>query len=150
MKKIILKIFPKTVDGNYTGYKISVWIFMCLALISTVRSCIHIFAADGGANSIATLDLTYGAENIIFAFALWGLSQLIYAIIQLLVAFRYKTLIPFMYVILIIETIGRMAIGYTKTPIYAQTPPGAIGNYIILPLAIAMLICSVWDVKNNK
>lgn len=150
MKKVVLKIFPKTVDANYTGYKISMWIFRCLAVISTVRSCIHLFAADGGANSIATLDLTYGAENIIFAFALWGLSQLIYALIQLLVAFRYKTLIPFMYVLLIIETIGRMSIGYIKNPIYAQTPPGAIANYIILPLAIAMLICSVWDAKDNK
>jgi hypothetical protein len=32
-----------------------------------------------------------------------------------------------------------------KPVIFAHTPPGAIGNQIILPLAVFMLVLSVWS-----
>lgn len=144
MNKIINNIFPQTVDNDYKGNKIALWIFTILAIISTVRSCIHFVAPDGGAGTIAGLDLSRGGENIIFAFGLWGLSQLLYAFIQLLVAFRYRKLIPLFYLILFIETLGRMAIGVMKPPILLHgTPPGGIANYIILPLTIIMFILSL-------
>jgi hypothetical protein len=77
-------------------------VFTVLAVISTVRSCIHLLAPDGGAGSIAGMDLTVaGSNNIVFTFALWGSAQLIYALIQLAVAFRYRSLVPFMYTLLI-------------------------------------------------
>jgi hypothetical protein len=88
--------------------------------------------------------LSKGAENIIFSFGLWGLSQLIYAFIQLLVAFRYRSLIPLFYLILFFETIGRMAVGRMKIPILQNgIPPGGIANYILLPLSILMFILSL-------
>lgn len=137
-------LLPKTVTNNYRGRKIALWIFTILAIVSTGRSFIHFLAPDGGAGSIAGLDLSKGAENIIFSFGLWGLSQLLYASIQLLVAFRYKTLIPLFYLILFIETIGRMVVGAMKPPILLHgMPPGGIANYILLPLVIVMFILSL-------
>lgn len=149
MNKILNNIFPKTVDNDYKGNKIALWIFMILAIVSTVRSCIHFLTPDGGAGSIAGLDLSKGGENIIFAFGLWGLSQLLYAFIQLLVAFRYRKLIPLFYLILLIETLGRMAVGAMKPPILLHgAPPGGIANYVILPLSIIMFILSL-NVKRD-
>ncbi|PKL10329.1 MAG: hypothetical protein CVV52_18965, partial [Spirochaetae bacterium HGW-Spirochaetae-8] len=92
---------------------------------------------------IAGLNLTFGGENIVFAFGLWGVSQTIYAFIQLLVAFKYKSLIPLMYALLILETLGRMMIGIIKPPILQSTPPGGYANWILLPLAIFMLYLSL-------
>jgi hypothetical protein len=86
-----------------------------------------------------------GADGIIFAFALWGSSQLLFAIIQLLVVFRYKSLIPFMYLMLILETLLRKLVGIMKPVTFAHTPPGAISNQILLPLAAVMLIWSLWN-----
>ena len=121
-----------------------------ISIISIVRSCIHIFAPDGGAASIAGMDLSVaGADGIIFVFALWGSSQLLYAVIQLTVAFRYRSLVPFMYVLLILETILRMLIGYMKPVSFVHTPPGAIGNYVILPLAVLMLALSFRVAQKN-
>jgi hypothetical protein len=69
---------------------------MLSAILSTVRSCIHLLVPDGGAGSIAGLDLSVeGAPIIIFSFALWGSAQLIYSFIQLAVAFRYCSLVPY-------------------------------------------------------
>lgn len=144
MSNFFSLLLPPNVDINYKGSKIAWWVFMALAMISTVRSLIHFLAPDGGAGSIAGLDLTKGAENIIFSFGLWGLSQLIYAVIQLLVAFRYRTLMPLFYLILFFETIGRMAVGTMKHPILLHgTPPGGIANYILLPLVIIMFVLSL-------
>jgi hypothetical protein len=150
MNKIINIVFPETADNNYRGSKIALWMFIILAVVSTIRSLIHFFAPDGGAGSIAGLDLSKGGENIIFAFGLWGLSQLIYAFIQLLVAFRYRTLIPLFYLILFFETVGRMTVGRVKHPILLHgTPPGGIANYIVLPLTIILFILSLGVKKDS-
>ena len=147
MSMILQRIFPKTISSEYSGSRIAYWFFVLLSIVSFGRSLIHFLAPDGGAGTIAGLDLSLGKENIVFAFGLWGLSQAIYAFIQLLIAFKYKNLIPLMYVILILETLGRMFVGIIKPPILFHTPPGGTANYIILPLAIIMLI---WELLPQK
>jgi hypothetical protein len=137
-------VFPTVADSHYPGNPIALWFFMALAIISTVRSLIHIFARDGGAGSIAGLDLSKGDKNIIFSFALWGQSQLIYALLQLLVAFRYQSLVPLFYLILLVELIGRMAVGRMKPPVLLRgRPPGGYANLILLPLSVIMFVLSV-------
>jgi len=124
---------------------------MFLAILSTVRSCIHLLAPDGGAGTIAGMDLSIaGASGIIFAFALWGSSQLIYAFIQLTVAFRYRSLVPAMYLLLIVEALLRMLVGHMKPVAFAHTPPGAYANYFTLPLSLLMLALSVWPTSHDE
>ncbi|HWE50533.1 MAG TPA: hypothetical protein VG273_12115 [Bryobacteraceae bacterium] len=136
-------LLPPVADNTVRGSKFPVYLFTLLAIVSTVRSCIHLLTPDGGAGSIAGMDLSVaGAPGIIFAFALWGSAQLIYAFIQLTVAFRYRSLTPFMYLLLFIETLLRMLVGHMKPVTFAHTPPGAYGNYVILPLAASMLVFS--------
>jgi hypothetical protein len=88
---------------------------------------------------------TAGADGIIFAFALWGSSQLLMAIIQLLVVFRYRALVPFLWLMLALEVLLRELVGKMRPVTFAHTPPGAIGNQLILPLAVLMVILSVWS-----
>jgi len=144
MSDIINTIFPKTADNNYKGSNVAAIVFLLIALIGTVRSCIHFLAPDGGAGSIAGMDLSVaGADGIIFAFSLWGSAQLLYAFIQLMVYFRYKTLIPFMYILIFLETCMRMFIGHIKPVHFAHTPPGAYANYVMLPLSLVMFALAV-------
>jgi hypothetical protein len=105
------------------------------------RSCVHIFAPDGGASTIAGINTSVeGGSSVISMFAFWGLAQLLMGFVYLVVFFRYKSLIPFMYILIIIEYSGRVLIGMVKPLIVSHTPPGAIGDYILIPLAIMMLI----------
>jgi len=150
MKQILATLLPLPADNTIRGMKLPVYIFTLIALVSAVRSCIHLLAPDGGAGSIAGMDLAVaGAEGIVFAFALWGSAQLIYALIQLLVAFRYRALIPLMYVLLIFETLLRELVGRMRPVAFAHTPPGAVANFVILPLALVMLVLSLWDTKTR-
>lgn len=143
MKFFFEFLLPPVVDNTIPGMSFPAYLFILIAIISTARSCIHLLAPDGGAGSIAGMDLTVaGAPGIIFSFALWGSAQLIYAFIQLTVAFRYRSLVPFMYVLLFVETLLRVLVGHMKPVTFARTPPGAYANYMILPLAALMLVLS--------
>lgn len=145
MHDLLAALLPARADNTVLGMKLPVYVFTLLAIVSTVRSCIHIFAPDGGAASIAGMNLKVeGAGGIVFAFALWGSAQLIYAIVQLAVAFRYRSLVPFMYVLLMVEALLRMLVGRMKPASFSHTPPGAVGNWVILPLAALMLVLSLW------
>lgn len=151
MKNVLEILFPAKADNTLRGSKIPFYIFTLYAILSAARSCIHLLALDGGASSIAGMDLSVaGADGIIFAFALWGSSQLLFALIQLLVVFRYRSLVPLMWLILILEVLLRQLVGAMKPVTFAHTPPGAIGNQLFLPLAALMLAWSVWSATRQK
>ena len=146
MKTVLEILLPAKVDNTIRGSKLPFYIFALYVIVSSVRSGIHLLAPDGGAGSIAGMDLSVaGADGIVLAFALWGSSQLLFAIVQLAVAFRYRSLVPAMYLMLVLETLLRMLVGRMKPVTFAHTPPGATGSYLILPLALAMLALSLWS-----
>jgi hypothetical protein len=146
MKNLFETLLPAKADNTIRGSKLPLYIFILLATIGVVRSCIHIFSPDGGAGSIAGMDLSVsGANEVIFAFALWGAEQLIYALIQWIVILRYRSLIPLMWGVQFLETLGRILPGQLKPVTFSHTPPGAIQNYIYLGLAVAMLALALWS-----
>ena len=137
---LISFLLPRPAGNAIRGPKITAYVFALIAIVSTIRSLIHLLSPDGGAGSIAGMDLSGpDAGAIVFAFALWGSAQLIYALVQLTVAFRYRSLVPFMYVLLVAEALLRILVGHMKPVRFAHTPPGAIGNWIVIPIAALML-----------
>jgi hypothetical protein len=74
-----------------------------------------------------------------------GGEQLISALIQRVVIFRYRSLIPFMRAVQLLETLMRMLVGRIKPVTFAHTPPGAIGNYVFVPLCVLTIILSLWS-----
>ena len=140
-KEVRIRVFPKQLDNSFRGNRIAVIVFLLITVFTLARSLIHIFAPDGGASSIAGINTSVEeGSNIISMFAFWGLAQLLMGFVYLVVFLRYKSLIPFMYILIIIEYSGRVLIGMAKPLIVSHTPPGAIGDYILIPLAIIMLI----------
>ena len=143
------RLFPKVADNTYTGHPIARWVFIFMTIVTIIRSLIHMFSADGGAGSIATIPLENftdnGAAAVILAFALWGLSQLIVGLIYVVVLWRYQSLIPLMYVLMIFEYVMRIVLGEIKPIDTVSTPPGAIGDYVIIPLASVMLFLALRD-----
>jgi hypothetical protein len=139
-------IFPRKVSNDYQGNPIAKWVFFVITLVTIMRSLVHILAPDGGAQSIATIPLDNYSEaaaaTVILMFSLWGLSQLLMGFVYAIVLWRYQALIPFMYVLLIIEYGMRIILGMLKPIETAGTAPGGIGNFIFLPIAILMLILS--------
>jgi hypothetical protein len=140
-------LFPQKKTNAYRGNPIAKWVFVLLTLVTIARSLVHMFSSDGGAQSIATIPLdsftANGADAVILMFALWGLSQLLIGIIYGIVLWRYQALIPLMYLLMVFEYGMRIFLGAIKPIETTGTAPGAIGNYVIVPLAIIMLVLSL-------
>jgi len=116
-------LLPAKIDNVIRGTKLPFYVFALYAIVSAARSCIHLLSPDGGAGTIAGMDLSVaGADGIIFAFALWESSQLLFAIIQLLVVIRYRSLAPFMWLMLMLEVLLRELVGKMKPVTFAHTP----------------------------
>ena len=148
---MIHRILPPVIDNNYRGHRIALWFFYLITAVTVIRSCIHIFKADGGAQSIATIPLDSftngGAEAVVFLFAYWGLSQLMFGLIQGIVVLRYKSLIPLMYVFLLFEYTARLGISLFKSIEITGQAPGGVMNYVFPFLFVVMLVLSL---KTNK
>ena len=141
------RLFPQNKTNTYRGNPIAKWVFVMLTLVTIARSLVHMFASNSGAQSIATIHrdsfTANGADAFILVFTLWGLSQLPIGIIYGIVLWRYQALIPLMYLLMIFEYGIHMVLGAVKPIETIGRVPGGIGNFIIIPLALIMLILSL-------
>lgn len=153
MPGILQRLFPPALSNAYRGHPAALWALAPLAALTLWRSCVHIFRADGGAQSIATIPLhtftAAGADAVVLVFALWGLQQLLLAAFYVLALWRYRALTPFLYLLFVAEYAGRFAISQWKAVETAQTPPGAIGNMVFPVLGAVLLALSLWPYKRE-
>jgi hypothetical protein len=141
------KILLRHVDNTYSGNKLALYFFFLITLMTIGRSCIHIFSADGGAQSIATILLdSYtqgGADAVIFIFAQWGIAQLMLGLVYLLVAVRYRSLVPLMYAFIFFEWSSRIGLDFLKSIETSGTAPAAIMQLVLVILVPVMLYLSL-------
>jgi hypothetical protein len=131
--------------------RLSFGLIFVFTLVGIVRSLLHIFLPDGGAQLIATIPLDSFSEEakavVIGMFALWGLSQLLSSLVYIYILMKRKEWLPFAWLLLLIEYASRWLIGQFKPFETVQTAPGAIGNYVFMILSVVML---VWYIVNYK
>ena len=151
---MLKNLFPKTITNNYCGAPTAKWVFVAITVLTIGRSLTHILLPDGGAQSIATIPLddftANGAAAVIHIFALWGLSQLMFGLLYALVLWRYQALIPLMWLFIMIEYGGRLLLTFAKPFEIVGTAPGAVGNYVFIPLALIMLVLSLREMQHDK
>ena len=149
MKFDINKVFPKN-PSRYEGFRIIRLIALLYLLVMVVRSCIHLFASDGGAQSIAGIDTSVeGGDNIIAIFHQWGAIQLILAILLLVLFFRYPGLTPLILLTLALDPVLRFIAGQQMSLTTTGTPPGEALNGVSLYLLLVLFLCSLWNIKPN-
>ena len=125
---------------NYLGPAIAVWITTILLVVITARSLVHLFAPDGGAQSIATIDTSVaGGGNIIAIFGQWGASQLLLVGALWILRLRYRGLIPFILFVLLLEPFLRSLSGHLKPLVTLGTAPGAALNWVAVPVVAVTL-----------
>ncbi|WP_205597666.1 hypothetical protein [Paraferrimonas sp. SM1919] len=141
-------VLPKAMNNHYQGHKVALWFFYIITAVTLWRSQHHLFAQDGGAQSIATIPLhTFSSEAtaaIVGTFALWGLSQLIIGFLYLITSLFYKSLIPMMYILGIFEYSVRAFYISNFKPIPTMgDAPGAIINLPLVVIFTTMLLLSI-------
>ena len=138
------KLIPETIVNKIPSNKFVYYFCLSLVTFNLFRSLEHIFAEDGGAESIAGIPLSSyseeAANNIVSIFAQWGFSQLVLACMLLLVVLKMRELIPLMLLIIALENILRGAVGLYKPLILGDAPPGAVSPIIGLVTLVVLFI----------
>jgi len=144
MKFDIKKLLPNN-PTKFEGVRAVRIVTAIYLLVMVVRSCIHLFAADGGAQSIAGIDTSVeGGNNIIAIFHQWGAIQLILAVLLFVLFFRYPGFTPLILLTLALDPVMRFIAGQMMSLTSTGTPPGEALNgasfYLLALLFIASLI----------
>lgn len=144
MKFDIKELLPKN-PAKFEGVRAVRIVTAIYLLVMVVRSCIHLFAADGGAQSIAGIDTSVeGGNNIIAIFHQWGAIQLILAVLLFVLFFRYPGFTPLILLTLALDPVMRFIAGQMMSLTSTGTPPGEALNaaafYLLALLFIASLI----------
>jgi hypothetical protein len=100
-------ILPLEANNNYQGAKIAMWFFIVFVCLMTWRSVIHMLFEEYGMHGIANLKVLTGDPDpmplIYMFFSIWGLAQLLFCAVCWIAIFRYRSLIPLMYLFWILE-----------------------------------------------
>jgi hypothetical protein len=141
------KVLPKD-PSRFEGFRLIRLITALYLSLMVIRSCIHLFAADGGAQSIAGIDTSVeGGNNIIAIFHQWGAIQLILAALLLVLFFRYPGFTPLILLTLAIEPVMRLIAGQMMGVTTTGTPPGEALNGAAFCLLLILFIAALVNRK---
>ena len=140
----INKVFPLD-PSIYEGFLFVRIIAALLLFVVVVRSCIHLFAADGGAQRIAGIDTSVeGGKNIIAMFHQWGAIQLILAVLLYVLFFRYPGFTPLIVLTLASDPVMRFVASRVLSVTSTRKPPGAALNAPAFVVAMLLFTASIW------
>jgi hypothetical protein len=139
-----MALLPESTNARYRGSPWSAAYLGLTALLTIGPGCIHYFLPDGGAGVIAGLDLSANRGAIVGVFAWEGASQIALGIAQLLVAIRYRSLVPLFLLLQLLETaLDAVAFWITKVSATGHHPPENYAALVTLPLLAVFLFLSL-------
>ena len=144
------QILPRQVDNSYRGHRVALWLFVVLVFMKTSIGLGTIFNGRNAAVSADGIPLDSfgpaGAQAFMSIFAAWGLAQVTLGLLCVVVLVRYRALLPFMYVLLLLEHLCRKLF-FAVLPI-ARTGE-APGYFINLALVGLMVVGLVMSLRNR-
>ena len=137
-------LLPPSTNAAYSGSLWSAYFLTLFSVLTIVPGCIHTFAPDGGAGTIAGLDLSQNGRVIIAVFAWAGATQIAFGLATLIVSLRYRNLVPLMLGLAIVErTLHALNAWVIKGAGVEHHPPEHYAVLVGVPLLIAAFALSL-------
>lgn len=143
-----MPFLPRSIDNDYRGAKIALWIFgvLLLSKLGVALGCLF-----NGRNAAMSADgipidryTPAGATVIVAMFAAWGLAQTLIVAMGIVVLVRYRSAVPFFFGLLLFEHAARKLI-FVLIPIERiGTPPGFYVNAAMFAVEILGLTLALW------
>ena len=141
----VTNLLPDDVS-SYSGFCVVRIVTAILMVIVVVRSCIHVFSSDGGAQRIAGVDTSVaGGDNIIAMFHQWGAVQLTLISLLIVVFVRYPGLTPLVILTMAMDPVTRSIASRMKRLTSTKTPPGARLNWPAFVVLAVLLVLSLGE-----
>ena len=143
------RLFPRTIDNDYHGHKLALWLFGLVLLLRTVMSMNAIFngytvatIADGIPLDTFSPD---AARTVLSLFAAQALTYFAICLLGMIALVRYRAMIPLLFALLLFLQSARRLL-FQFLPL--DRSGAAFGPYVNLGLVVAIicgLALSLWQ-----
>ena len=141
---MLMRFLPPSTNSAYSGARVSAWFLTLAALLTLGPGLIHSFLADGGAATIAGLDLQDRREVVVGVFRWEGATQLAFGLGMLIVSIRYRTLTPLFLALMLLETTLVALQGWVLSPpANGHHPPAHYGAVALAALCGVFLVLAL-------
>ena len=149
---MLRRLFPPQFDERFDGHALALWILgvlVALKLVMAVNSIVNTAAVAGGADGFPLQSYGGGgAQAVLMLFAAGAMAQLTLAALGLAALLRYRSMLPFLYLLLLFEFAGRRFIVQAYAVERAQTGSSGVAiNVALLALLLGGLGLSLWPRK---
>lgn len=146
-------LLPKRLDNDYRGHVLAIWLLAPLAVIKLLQGA-NVAGILGTGTTRWILEGVdrvplgrFPAEavsHLLFLFAAWGLGIFVSGLLGMVVLFRYRAMIPLLYLLLLIEQAGRKTLStiHLGRPFVSldATPANVINLAFLLVMAVGFLL----------
>jgi hypothetical protein len=145
---------PRSIDNNYRGQKLALWIFWVVVVIRAAQGASLIIngysiVKDADGIPLETFPVA-ASQSIVGMFAISGGSRIVLSALCILTFVRYRSAIPLMFAVLALDQIAKELL-LQFYPLYRiGSPIGPIVNLVLLFLTIAGFSLSVWGKRLLK
>jgi hypothetical protein len=140
---MLARLFPKQFDNDFRGHPLAIWLLVPIVVIRLLQGVNCLLRPAAIATSADAIPLDRFAPDasavIVLLFALSALSFLLFALQGMLALVRYRSMIPLLYLWLLVDTLARRGLNLAHPTVESVAPGGhAIGFYVNLALLAAM------------
>lgn len=150
---MLTRLFPKQIDNNYPGRVLAIWLLVPLALVKLLQGAnfVGLLGTGRSREILENVDRVpvsafpaEAASHLVFLFAAWGLGVFVLGLLGMVVLLRYRAMIPLMYLLLLIEQLGRKVLStiHLDRPFLslAADPANLINSGLLLAIATGFLL----------
>ncbi len=140
------QLLPRQLDNDYRGRKVALWLFGIVILLRAFCAVNSVLAGHFVARvseGIPATALAAGGDPIVGLLGLRGLSQVALCVLYLLALVRYRSFVPFLFLLVLLEVAGRFVIVQLTPLAPTGTPPATILHLAVLGLSLLGLPLSL-------
>lgn len=146
------RLFPRQIDNQFEGHWLAVWLLAPIVVVRTVIGFNSMAFSRSIATSADAIPLEKfgadGAEAVISLFALLGLFILLFSLLGAIVLVRYRAMIPFMYLMLLIQQLGSKALLLIHPVV--RSGSASIGSAVVLAILAMTVVGFVLSLIGNS
>lgn len=149
MRGLFQRLFPTQFDNNFQGQGAALWLLgllLALKLVIALNSIFNTESVAAGADKFPLASYGVdGARAVLMLLALHSLAELMLALVGVLTLVRYRTMAPFVFLLLTVEHVARRFI--LRSYAIERSEPSSIAfivNMGLLAILVAGLALSLW------
>jgi hypothetical protein len=144
---MLSRIFPRRFDNEFPGSRLAIWLFVPLVFMKFMMGFNSFVAVSADGLDLAAYG-PRGAEAVLSMYVPLGLSMMLLALIGVAALVRYRSMIPFLYLVLLVQQVAGKGLA-TLHPIGRSGPASThtASAFVLAALGVTLVgfVLSLWS-----